>query len=134
MNSRETFALDASVGVKWFRNEAGSDVARALRERVASGEIEIVVPDHFVVEVLSVVRRDFGPSEVLDAWETISDVVAAAVPLDADLVREAAAQCAALGCSFYDSLAPAVAARFDATLVSADARAHGGFPGVRIVG
>jgi predicted nucleic acid-binding protein len=134
VNPRETLALDASVGAKWFRNEAGSDAARVLQERVIGGEVDLVVPEHFVTEVLSVVKRDFGPSAVPDAWRRIDAAVTAIVPLDADLVREAATQCAALGCSFYDSLAPAVAARFDATLVSADAKAHGGFPGVRIVG
>jgi predicted nucleic acid-binding protein len=130
---RETLVLDASVGVKWFRDEAGSDVARALRESVAVGEVEIIVPEHFAIEVLSAVKRDFGPSGMPDAWDAIADVVAALVPLDDELVREASAQCAALGCTFYDSLAPAVAARFGATLVSADARAHGGFPRVRII-
>jgi predicted nucleic acid-binding protein len=131
---REALALDASVGVKWFRSEPGSDQALALLERQMRGEVVLVAPADFVTEVLSVVKRDFGPAEVFDAWQRIAGSVTVVVPLDDELVREAAAQCAVLGCAFYDSLAPAVAVRFDATLVSADERAHGGFPGVRIVG
>jgi predicted nucleic acid-binding protein len=112
--NREALALDASVGVKWFRGERGSDEARTLLERQARGEVVLVAPADFVTEVLSVVKRDFGPLEVFDAWQRITASVTILVPLDADLVREAASQCAALGCAFYDSLAPAVAARFDA--------------------
>ena len=55
------------------------------------------------------------------------------VPLTDEVVREAAAQCGALGCSFYDALAPACAVLLGATLVSADARAHSAFPGVRLI-
>jgi predicted nucleic acid-binding protein len=121
------------VGVKWFRREAGYALARDLLARQTRGEIVLVAPEHFVTEVVSVVRREFGPASIVEAWRAITASVGV-IPLDDELVREAAAQCAALGCTFYDSLAPAVAARFGATLVSADARAHGGFPGVRIIG
>jgi predicted nucleic acid-binding protein len=51
-----------------------------------------------------------------------------------EVVREAAVQCELLGCSFYDALAPALAVLLGATLVSADARAHSRFPGVRLIG
>jgi hypothetical protein len=49
------------------------------------------------------------------------------------VIAEAARQCDALGCSFYDALAPACAVLLDATLASADARAHGAFPGVHLI-
>jgi hypothetical protein len=49
------------------------------------------------------------------------------------VVREAARQCDLLGCSFYDALAPACASLLDATLASADVRAHGAYPGVELV-
>jgi predicted nucleic acid-binding protein len=130
----QTLALDASAGVKWFRSEAGSDAARQMLVDALAGEVTLVAPVHFAHEVLSVVARRKCPEAAVEAWDDLVDAGVVLVPLDADLVREAAAQCAVLGCSFYDSLAPAVAARFDATLVSADARAHGAFPGVRIVG
>jgi predicted nucleic acid-binding protein len=132
--SHDVIALDASVGVKWFRPEAGSEVAQGFLTQALEGQVTLVAPVHFAHEVLSVVTRRVGPWAAIDVWDDLADAGVALVPLDADLVREAASQCAALGCTFYDALAPAVAARFDATLVSADAKAHGGFPGVRIVG
>ncbi|TLM77152.1 MAG: type II toxin-antitoxin system VapC family toxin [Actinobacteria bacterium] len=125
--------LDASVGVKWFRNEPGSDDARELLEQAADADVALAAPTHFAHEVLSVVRRDFGPADIMNGWVRTVDAVALA-PLTREQVAEAAEQCEALGCSFYDALAPALASLLDAELVSADAAAHGAYPGVRLIG
>ena len=128
-----TFVLDASAGVKWFRPEAGQDRALELLERAEAGEIRIAVPTHFLHEVLSVVRRERGPGWVVSAWERLMETGIDVVPLTEEVVVEAAEQCAALGCSFYDALAPACATLLGATLASADARAHGSYPGVLLI-
>lgn len=131
----ERFVLDASVGVKWFRPERGSDVARGYLHRATRGSVRVAVPTHFVHEVLSAIeRRDHAPSRVLEAWNVIAQSGVDIVPLGDEVVREAAAQCEALGCSFYDALAPAVAALLGATLVSADLKAHRDYPGVELIG
>lgn len=129
-----TLVLDASVGVKWFRPEEGSAEALGLLAEAGVAGTRIVAPAHFVHEVLSAVRRDYGPAAVIEAWSDIEAAGIAIVGVDGAVVTEASAQCEALGCSFYDSLAPALASLLDATLVSADARAHGHFPGVRLIG
>lgn len=134
MTAERLFVLDASVGAKWFLIESGAAEAVQLLESCAISEIGIAVPTHFVHEVLSVVRREHGPLEVVPSWERLVEARLDVVPLTDDVVREAAVQCEALGCSFYDALAPAVAALLGATLVSADVRAHGGYPGVQLVG
>jgi predicted nucleic acid-binding protein len=125
--------LDASVGVKWFKDEAGSGAARDLYLQAVSGAVRLAAPTHFAHEVLSVVRRQFSPADVVPAWRLFESVGMNIVPLNAEVVAEAAIQCERLGCSFHDSLAPACAALLDATLASADARAHGAFPGVLLV-
>ena len=127
-------AIDASVAVKWFRAEGGSDRAFALLESAAAGDVILAVPTHCMHEVLSVVRRDFGPSEIPGAWERMGMARLEVIPLTDAVVREAAVQCERLNCTFYDSLAPAVAALLGATLVSADAKAHSGYPGVELIG
>ena len=53
----EVCALDASVGVKWFRDEAGSDRARALLQRHIDGEILISVDTLFYYEVVRAASR-----------------------------------------------------------------------------
>jgi predicted nucleic acid-binding protein len=129
------FVLDASVGVKWFRTERGSDDAREFLLGATQGCLRVAVPTHFAHEVLSVVeRRDHLPARVEEAWDIIVESGVDIVPLTDEVVREAAAQCERLGCSFYDVLAPAVASLLDATLVSADAKAHGAYPRVELIG
>jgi predicted nucleic acid-binding protein len=125
--------LDGSVGVKWFKPETGRGAALDLLDRAAAGEITLAAPTHFVHEVLSVVRRHFSPDDILPAWQLIERSDVTIVPLTAEVIAEAAVQCDALGCSFYDALAPACAVLFGGTLASADARAHGAFPGVMLI-
>jgi predicted nucleic acid-binding protein len=127
------FALDASVGVKWFKREAGSGAAAALFEQAVTGEVRLFAPTHFVHEVLSVVKRELGPRAILEGWEHLKSSGIEIIPLNDEVIREAAVQCDLLGCSFYDSLAPACASLLDATLASADVRAHGAFPNVLVV-
>jgi predicted nucleic acid-binding protein len=126
--------LDASVGVKWFRHEAGERRAMVVLESALRGEVQIVVPTHFVHEVLSVVERRNDTGDLTRAWKLMQKARLDIVPLTDDVVREAATQCDLLGCSFYDALAPAVASLLDATLVSADFKAHSAYPGVELIG
>jgi predicted nucleic acid-binding protein len=131
--STSPLVLDASVGVKWFRVEHSSDEARGLLEDALEGRAELVAPVHFAHEVLAAVRRDFGPRDVTDAWDMVTTSVLLA-PLTREVVAEAAAQCESLGCTFYDALSPALAELLGGQLVSADARAHAAYPGVRLLG
>jgi predicted nucleic acid-binding protein len=130
----DRFVLDASIGVKWFRPEQGSDAAREYLHGATRGSVRVAVPTHFVHEVLSAIeRRDHVRSRVLEAWDVIVQSGVDVVPLGDEVVREAAIQCEALGCSFYDALAPAVAKLLHATLVSADLKAHRDYPGVELI-
>lgn len=133
MTERGTVVLDASVGVKWFRDEAGSLTARSVYVRAAAGELVLVAPTHFVHEVLSVVQREMTWRAIPEGWSHIKASGIDLIPLTDEVIAEAANQCYLLGCSFYEALAPACAALLGATLASADQRAHGEFPGVLIV-
>ncbi len=134
MTGNGLFVLDASVGCKWFLTESGTAEAMQLLQSCAAGEIGIAAPAHFVHEVLAVVRREHGSQKVVPAWECLVEAGLDVVPLTGDVVAGAARQCELLGCTFYDALAPAVAHLLGATLVSADARAHGAHPGVQLIG
>lgn len=133
MSAPARYVLDASVGVKWFRRETGSDAARLLQQRSTLGEVRLAAPTHFVHEVLATVKRENSADVVMEAWQIIKASGLAIVPLTDEVIAEAARQCELLGCSFYDSLAPACAVLLDATLASADRRAHGAFPGVLLI-
>lgn len=133
MSAVEVLVPDASVGVKWFRGEAGQEAALEMLDACSRDAVRIVVPTHFVHEVLSVVSSRTTPSAIVPAWELMLAAGVDVVPLTDDVVREVAVTCERLGCSFYDALAPAIASLLGATLVSADARAHGAYPGVRLI-
>jgi len=125
--------LDASVGVKWFKREKGSDIARDLYARAQASEVRLAAATHFVHEVLAAVKRESGARAVMEAWDVIQATGITVLPLTTEVIAEAAAQCESLGCSFYDAIAPACAVLLDATLASADARAHGAYPDVLLI-
>jgi predicted nucleic acid-binding protein len=125
--------LDASVGVKWMKPEVGREEARGLLEDHRDGRVRLVVPALFVLEVVAVAVRHGGPVFGERTWRTLQLVGLTAVGLDDELAAAAFEQCRRLGCSFYDALAPALADRLSAPLVSADRRAHGAYPGVRLI-
>lgn len=133
MAERQLLVLDSSVGVKWIKPEPGREVARALLADHRDGRARIVVPAHFVHEVVAVAVRRGGPDPGERVWAAIRLADLTVVGLDHALATAAFDQVRELGCSFYDALPAALAERLGATLVSADARAHARFPGVRLI-
>jgi predicted nucleic acid-binding protein len=131
---RDDVVLDASVAVKWMREELGSAAARDLLRRHVLGELRIWMPEQCVAELLAVVRRTHGPALVVETWRQLRRAKLAVAPLNDDLVERAGRICAQTGCAFYDALAPALAETLESGLVSADRRAHGHWPGVEILG
>ncbi len=125
--------VDASVGVKWFRTEFASEQAWQLLERHASGEIDLHLPVQCMGEILAVVARSQSASAALRAWVALDMTGFEQHGFSDELLHEARRQTDALGCVFYDALAPALASLLGAEFYSADKRAHGDFPGVRLL-
>lgn len=134
MTAPRLAVLDSSVGVKWIKPEEGSDTALGLLADHRDGRLRLVVPSHFVHEVVATAVRHAGVGFGEEAWTHLDDAGLTVFGLDDVLARSAFEQCRALSCSFYDALAPALAEQLGATLYSADRRAHGGFAGVVIIG
>lgn len=126
--------LDSSVGVKWIKPESGREQARDLLVAHREGRVRIIVPTHFIHELVGVAVRHGGPVLGEQTWASIRKAELTVVGLDDTVASAAFEQCRRLGCSFYDALAPALAEILGATLYSADARAHKGFPGAEIIG
>jgi predicted nucleic acid-binding protein len=131
--SAPVVVLDASVGVKWFKDEPGSTEATDLLRLHASREIRLAVPVVFLHELLDVARRTGGVDGARRVLEAVSRDEILVIGADAEFLRHALDVCERLGCSVYDAAAPALAELLGAQLVSADRRAHGEFPGVRII-
>ncbi|MBA4370561.1 MAG: hypothetical protein C0418_03160 [Coriobacteriaceae bacterium] len=134
VSERRLVVLDASVGVKWIKPEAGREQARALLADHREGRIRIVVPVHFLHEVVGFAVRHGGVEFGEQAWRELGNADLTIVGLDDTIAASAFDQVRLLGCSFYDALAPALAERLGATLCSADARAHARFADVTLIG
>jgi predicted nucleic acid-binding protein len=132
--SASVLVLDASVGVKWFRPERGSDEALELLMAHRKGDVILAADALFMYEVLGARSRSHAEERVDELWRDLVNVRLAVVPLGDKLVRAAAAQRALLACSLYDAFSAGLASLLHAQLVSADTRAHGGYPNVRIIG
>jgi len=130
MSTVPQVVLDASVGVKWFRDEPGSADARDLLLAHGRGEAQLVVASLFVYEVVGVATRTMSAPDARDFWERFMSWRLGVREVGGQLVSDALAVRERIGCSFYDALAPALAAQLGAQFVSADHRAHGEWPGV----
>ena len=126
--------VDASVAVKWFRDEPGAAEARALLAAHGRGEVTIVVPSLFVYEFMSVATPFLAEADLRELWTRFLDWRIHVREIGDGLMRDALAVRDRLGCSLYDAVAPALAERLEARFYSADERAHGAWPGAEFVG
>ncbi|MDZ4169149.1 MAG: type II toxin-antitoxin system VapC family toxin [Coriobacteriia bacterium] len=131
--TRPVYVLDASVGVKWFRDEPGCDDARDLLRRYGRHEILIAVDALFFYEVLRASTRDRTTQDALRIWGDLARLNLIAVPLGNELVTAAVKAREHLGCTLYDAFSAGLADLLDARLYSADARAHGSHPRVELI-
>ena len=131
---RQTVVLDASVGVKWFRQEVGVRGAYELLRRHVKGDVLIAVDTLFYYEVLGTTARERDAAATGRVWRDLEALGLAVVPLGEELVAAAAAARARYGCSLYDSFSAGLAEILDVPLYSADARAHGAIERVVLIG
>lgn len=118
--------VDASVALKWYFPEAGSEDAQRVLSEAIEGERELLAPDLIVVEFANVLwkkvqREECDPmqaEEILDAFDTDAPRLIESVPL----VPRALELALRLGEVVYDCLYLAAAIEREAGLVTADAR------------
>lgn len=119
----DAVVVDASVALKWFlppEEEADLEAANALLRQVASGELRMLQPPHFVAEVAAVLarrspetaNRDLTLLQLLDWGATESrDIYEVAITLAARFRQH-----------LFDTLYHATAVIENAELVTADMR------------
>jgi predicted nucleic acid-binding protein len=132
--SRPIYVLDASVGVKWLREESGSDIAKDLLRQYGQEKVLLVVDTLFLYEVLRAGTRDRRPDDSIRVWGDLVRLNLITVPLGHELVEAAVRARARLGCALYDAFPAGLSDLLDAPLYSADARAHGAHPRVTLIG
>lgn len=122
-----TVVIDASVGLKWlplFGKEQLVDQAKALLDRKISGEISLIVPDLFWLEISStlckMVRRNkCTVDESLRSLEEMQQLPLQTLP-STELINFAQQLAIQYGRSVYDGLYIALARTTRSQLITAD--------------
>jgi len=120
-----TVVLDASVILKWLledpAREPDTDKAFAVIQSVVQGELEILQPTHWLIEVASVVARLSPQTAIRD----VEMLAAMQLPTgdDPNVMRRATVLAIETDAHLFDTLYHAVALEHeDALLVTADDR------------
>jgi predicted nucleic acid-binding protein len=121
--------IDASVGVKWFLEEAESDAALALQSDFIEGRLTLRVPSIFPYEVLNALSysRRFRDRELIESARALDRTDIVTVPLAGEYFEQTVATSSRRRITIYDAsylaLAKALGCPFftaDETLLEAD--------------
>jgi len=116
--------LDASIGVKWFiaKNEDYVENALAIQSKKISGELNIIVPDLFFLEVLNafITKSQFSAEDISIVREIIFKMDLEIKYPDNSILSDASEIALNQGLTIYDSLYIAVAKYCSAVLYSED--------------
>ncbi|MBE0599113.1 MAG: type II toxin-antitoxin system VapC family toxin [Desulfuromonadales bacterium] len=118
--------IDASVLIKAYVPEHGSEQASALLTRLAAGELDLLAPELLYPETGNILwkktlRQELTPAEAREIAEAI-----AALPLRIEPTRELTALALDIaletGVTVYDALYVALARIYRTSIVTADAK------------
>lgn len=117
-----TLIPDASVLVKLWVVEAGSDQARFLRDLFIRGEVEFAVPSLAYVEVANAFRfnKDTRSLDVSEDLQDLLDLGMETVEPSAEVVTAAYREARAIGSSVYDAMYLVVAKQRKGIMVTSD--------------
>lgn len=122
MERAEDVVLDASVAVKWFTEEEGTELALELRDSYVKGEINLLAPDLLLYEIFNALRYKKGV-DVKTLKEWIEDMINMQIDLISPtqhLLEKSLENATKFGITFYDSCYLTLAELSGAQLVTAD--------------
>jgi predicted nucleic acid-binding protein len=132
------FVIDASIVVKWYCVEEGTDKALWIRDQYARGAIKISLPDLVILELANAIRYKKNSSA-----EDVEDVLNNFVRLGLDivvptieLVKKATRLAFRHKITVYDAVYPVLAEDLDYGFITADEKLYEkiqGLPFVRLL-
>ncbi len=118
---RQKKIIDASIIVKWFANEDGSDKAIKLRDQHISEELTLIVPEFVFLEVLNALKYKKVKKEYLEkASKDFLDFQLEVVHLDEFLLKKAIGISIEYDLSIYDSVYASLAQIHGTQLITED--------------
>ncbi|MCD6444715.1 type II toxin-antitoxin system VapC family toxin [Candidatus Bathyarchaeota archaeon] len=114
--------VDASIVVKWFVEEEGSDKALRLRDKYIDGEISIIAPELIIFEVLNALyyKRLFSESEMKEISEALEAYSFTLYSLKGEYAEKTVETAVENGITIYDASYVALAMIRDTYLYTAD--------------
>lgn len=118
--------LDASVVVKWFKEEIHKEHALKIREDFYLAVHEITVPDLLLYELANSMRFDgkFDEKSVKSAIESIIEMDIDITIPTGEIINSAIELSYKHGVTVYDAIYVALANLIDATFVTADGKLY----------
>jgi len=114
--------VDASVVVKWFIKEEGTEQALLLRDDFVAEDVQLHIPEHLPFEVLNAMRFHPGLSEdrALQIQSALDRYGFVAHSLRGEFARRTVHASFAKDLAVYDAAYLALAQSLEAKLVTAD--------------
>jgi len=105
MERSEETVIDASVAIKWFSEEEGSDRALTVRDEHVEGKRNLVAPDLLVYEVANALRfkPNFNPRITARALDDLFDLQVDLMAPSKELVSRCSELAFKYGITVYDS-------------------------------
>jgi predicted nucleic acid-binding protein len=120
--AREKKVADASVLVKWFLNEEGSEAAIQLRNDHITGNILLIVPELAQLEVLNTLRyKNRDENTLTETLQQLWDIQLHQQCSTPTLLKRATHLALKHNLTIYDALYAALAELHGAELITADA-------------
>mgnify|MGYP001087853501 CR=1 FL=1 len=122
MSDRSRVVIDASVVVKWFVKEEGSQKALEIRDRYIEGEIEVIAPELILFEAINALRYKglFTESEIKEISEALDAFGLSLYSLEGEYARRAIEAAFRNDITIYDSSYISLAVQENAQLYTAD--------------
>jgi predicted nucleic acid-binding protein len=118
------FVVDASIGIKWFKedNEKNVDLAINLLKLQLEDSIELIVPDLFFYEVLDILLlgTNLDLKDIQLSFDKLIKLNMSIIYPDGKVMFSVLNISKSTGLTFYDSLYISVAQNFNAILVTDD--------------
>ena len=118
----ERIVIDASVVVKWFVDEEGSEGALAIRKKYVEGEAEIIAPELILFEALNALRHKglFTEAEIKRIAEALDSYAFGLYSLKGKYAADAVEAAFKNDITIYDSSYVALAVREGAQMYTGD--------------
>jgi predicted nucleic acid-binding protein len=121
-----TWVIDAGVVIKWLfddpENERYTALATALMAAVVAGDVEVVQPPHWLIEVGAVLARETPVRAQRDL--TMLGVLGLPIGSSPATLARACALAIDLDHHLFDTLYHATALEYEGCLITADDRYH----------